>query len=391
MKILPDTSFFLSLLTFGVEEYFVISPSFTRLAADVEIQFCPPDKLKPKPAVKDLVFGKTFTEHMLEIQWVDGEGWHKPQISPFHNLSMHPAAKSLHYSVQFEGMKAYRGVDGKIRLFRPDENMKRMNRTAERASLPTFDGEELIELIKKLIRIDQEWVPHSESSSLYVRPTLISNEDALKVEQPSKALLFVILSPTGPYFSTGFNAVSLLADPQYVRSWPGGCGHTKMGANYGPTLMIQKEAMKKGLQQVLWLYGPDHRLTEVGAMNIMIVLKKKNGGIELVTPPLDGLILPGVTRLSILEIVRSWPEYEVTERDITMAEVVEASKEDRLLEIFGAGTAVVVCPVGEIHYMDKVIKVPTMQQEKPLYKKVYNAILDIQYGRNQHPWAVPID
>ncbi|MCL4152803.1 UNVERIFIED_CONTAM: hypothetical protein GTU68_044973 [Idotea baltica] len=330
---------------------------------------------------------------MLEIQWEEGVGWHKPKISPFHNLSLHPAAKSLHYATQlFEGMKAYRGVDGQIRLFRPDENMKRMNTTAQRASLPTFDGNELIELIKKMIRIDQEWVPHAESSSLYIRPTLISNEDALKVEQPSKALLFVILSPTGPYFSTGFNAISLLADPQYVRAWPGGCGYTKMGANYGPTLAIQKEAMKKGLAQVLWLFGPEHKLTEVGAMNIMVFLQKKDGTKELVTPPLEsGLILPGVTRLSCLEIARSWGEFEVSERDLTMKEILEAEKEGRLLEVFGVGTAVVVCPVGEIHYQDHVVKIPTMDYDQPLNQRLYKAILDIQYGRNVHPWAVPVE
>ncbi|KAA0199090.1 hypothetical protein HAZT_HAZT003401 [Hyalella azteca] len=194
-------------------------------ASDVEIEFCRTDQLKPKPAVKDLVFGVTFTDHMLEVEWTEADGWGKPKISPFHYFSIHPGAKVLHYATElFEGMKAYRTCNGQICMFRPDMNMKRMIRTAKRASLPTFDQDELIVLMKKLISIDQEWVPHAESSSLYIRPAIIAHEEVLKVEQPRKALLFVILSPTGPYFTSGYNPVSLLADPKYVRAWPGGCG-----------------------------------------------------------------------------------------------------------------------------------------------------------------------
>ncbi|XP_071522471.1 branched-chain-amino-acid aminotransferase, cytosolic isoform X5 [Panulirus ornatus] len=365
-------------------------PSFK--ASDLHIEFCPPEQLKRKPAVKDLVFGRNFTDHMLKIYYNDKSGWGQPRITPLQDLRLHPAAKVLHYSVElFEGMKAFRGVDDEIRLYRPEKNMERMNRTAARSSLPTFDGKELIELLKKLVSIDQEWVPHTESSSLYIRPSMIGTEPTLGVQRPTEALLFVILSPVGPYFSSGFNPVSLLADPKHVRAWPGGVGNMKMGSNYGPTLEIQKIAEARGLHQVLWLFGPDHRLTEVGAMNIMVFLEKDNGEKELVTPPLDGLILPGVTRDSLLSLGRKWNEFRVSERDITMAELIQAHSEGKLLEVFGAGTAAVVTPVGEIHYEDKIIKIPTMEHDYPLTQRFFDTIKDIQYGRVESEWTVPIE
>ncbi|XP_027229757.1 branched-chain-amino-acid aminotransferase, cytosolic [Penaeus vannamei] len=369
-----------------------LSSRTTFKASDLQIEFCTPDQLKKKPAVSDLVFGRHFTDHMLEIYWDDKAGWGQPRITPFHDLRLHPAAKVLHYAVElFEGMKAFRGRDDEIRLFRPDKNMERMNRTAARSALPNFDGNELIEILKKLISIDQEWVPHAESSSLYIRPTMIGTEPTLGVQRPTNALLFVILSPVGPYFSSGFKPVSLLADPEFVRAWPGGCGMMKMGSNYGPTLAIQKIAEERGLQQVLWLFGPDHKITEVGAMNIMVFLDKGNGEKELVTPPLHGLILPGVTRDTLLTLGRQWGEFTVSERDITMAEVVQAESEGKLLEIFGAGTAAVVTPVGEIHYQGKVIKMPTLKPEESLAQRYFNTIKEIQYGHVSHEWSVPIE
>nr|XP_053630552.1 branched-chain-amino-acid aminotransferase, cytosolic-like [Cherax quadricarinatus] len=365
-------------------------PSFK--ASELHIDFCPPDQLKSKPAVKDLVFGRNFTDHMLKIYYSDKSGWGKPRITPLQELRLHPAAKVLHYAVElFEGMKAFRGVDDAIRIFRPDKNMERMNRTAARSSLPTFDGNELIKLLKKLISIDQEWVPHSESSSLYIRPTLIGTEPTLGVQRPTEALLYVILGPVGPYFASGFKPVSLLADPKYVRAWPGGVGMMKMGSNYGPTLEIQKQAEARGLHQVLWLFGPEHRITEVGAMNIMVFLDKGNGEKELVTPPLDGLILPGVIRDSILSLARQWQEFTVSERDITMDEIIQAKSEGKLLEMFGAGTAAVVTPVGEIHYEGQIVKIPTMEHKHPLTQRIFDAITDIQYGRVKSEWTVPIE
>ncbi|CAL4135118.1 unnamed protein product [Meganyctiphanes norvegica] len=370
-----------------------LSYQATFKASDLEVEFADPSQLKFKPKVEDLKFGKDFTDHMLEIKWTEADGWGKPKISPYHNLQMDPAAKVLHYSVElFEGMKGFRGRDGQLRMFRPEMNMARMNNTAARSALPTFDGGELIELLKKLVSIDQEWVPHSESASIYIRPTMIGTEPMLGVQRPTEALLFVILSPSGPYFSTGFQPCKLLADPQYVRAWPGGCGAMKMGSNYGPTLAIQKIAEAKGMQQVLWLYGEDHQITEVGAMNLFVFLDKGNGEKELVTAGLEkGLILPGVTRNTLLTLGREWGEFKVSERDITMAEIIQAESENRLLEVFGAGTAAVVTPVGEIHFKDQVIKIPTMDHDQPLNQRFYNTITDMQYGRVQHPWAPIIE
>lgn len=358
--------------------------------SDVEETLCNASQLHPKPDVSSLVFGKYFTDHMLEIAWNADKGWDKPVISPMHDLQIHPGAKVLHYAIElFEGMKAYRGDDGRLRLFRPDRNMIRMLNTARRVSLPEFDMEEMIKCIKRLIQIDKEWVPHSNTSSLYIRPTFIATDPSLGVASTNSALLYVVLCPVGPYFTSGFKPISLLADPQYVRSWPGGCGALKMGANYAPTIYIQKQAEKLGHQQVLWLYGDDHQLTEVGTMNIFVFMINKNGERELVTPPLDGLILPGVTRLSLLELAREWKEFRVSERSINMAEIIQAHEEKRLLEVFGAGTACVVCPVANISYQNRDYKIPP--SDSPLSQRFFKTMSDIHYGRVQHPWAVAID
>ncbi|KAK3581460.1 hypothetical protein CHS0354_031785 [Potamilus streckersoni] len=246
-------------------------------ASDVQIKRA--EKSKPKPKVEDLVFGANFSDHMLEIEHTSDKGWGKPVISPFHNLSIHPGAKALHYAVElFEGMKAYHCVDNKIRLFRPMENMKRLLSTAERLCLPTFDGRELLKCIKKLISIDSEWVPRSLESSLYIRPTFIGTEPTLGVSKSNSSLLYVIIGPVGPYFKTGFKPVSLLADPQFTRAWPGGVGGYKAASNYGPTVYVSNYAIQKGCQQVLWLFGNDHQLTEVGTMNLFTFWVNELGG-----------------------------------------------------------------------------------------------------------------
>ncbi|XP_021927854.1 branched-chain-amino-acid aminotransferase isoform X2 [Zootermopsis nevadensis] len=331
---------------------------------------------------------------MLKILYHESlGGWQRPEIIPFENIVLHPAAKVLHYATElFEGMKAYRGVDGKIRIFRPEMNMERMNQTALRAGLPTFDGANLIKCLCRLISIDQEWVPHSESSSLYIRPTLIGIDPTLGVAACASAMLYTILCPVGAYFSgAGESAVSLLADPQFTRAWPGGCGDKKMGSNYAPTIHVQREALGQGLQQVLWLYGEDHLITEVGTMNIFMFCINESGEKELVTPPLDGLILPGITRASILQLSREWNEFRVSERSIPMAELVSLLSENRLLELFGAGTACVVSPIASISYKGEKLLIPTVEQKYPIYAKFRRTLTDIQYGHVSHPWAVTVD
>ncbi|XP_030645500.1 branched-chain-amino-acid aminotransferase, mitochondrial isoform X2 [Chanos chanos] len=326
---------------------------------------------------------------MLTVSWSEKGGWEAPQIKPFQNLSLHPASSALHYSIElFEGMKAYRGVDNHIRLFRPMLNMERMHRSAKRCCLPVFDKAELLECIKKLVEVDQEWVPYSQDASLYIRPTFIGTEPSLGVSRAGHALIFVIVGPVGPYFATGaFSPVSLLADPRYVRACRGGVGAYKMGGNYGPTIAVQSEAVKQGCQQVLWLYGDQEEITEVGTMNLFIYWTTENGERELLTPPLDGIILPGVTRQSLLDLAREWGEFKVTERIIGMKELILALDAGRVLEVFGAGTACVVCPVGSLLYKGQMYQIPTMKNGPDLAKRFYKELTDIQYGRKQRDWA----
>ncbi|KAM8927743.1 branched-chain-amino-acid aminotransferase, cytosolic-like [Pelodytes ibericus] len=344
---------------------------------------------KEKPDVGSLVFGKTFTDHMLTIEWSNEKGWEKPQIKPFQNLSLHPATSSLHYSIElFEGMKGYRGEDNRVRLFRPMMNMERMHRTALRACLPSFDKAEFLECLRKLIEVDQDWAPHSNTASLYIRPTFISTEPSLGVSKANHALLYVIVSPVGPYFpSGGFSPVSLLADPKYVRAWIGGVGNYKLGGNYGPTIYVQNEAAKEGCQQVLWLYGDDHQVTEAGTMNFFLHWINEQGENELLTPPLSGLILPGVTRQSLLELARQWGEFKVSERTITMPDLIKGLQENRVKEVFGAGTACVVCPVNRILYEGKSYHIPTMENGAAMAKRFNTSLTDIQYGRTPSDWS----
>ncbi|KAH0626518.1 hypothetical protein JD844_001548 [Phrynosoma platyrhinos] len=317
--------------------------STTFKASDLQIDLTKDPKPKPDPG--NLVFGKTFTDHMLTVEWSKEKGWGKPHIKPFQNLSLHPASSALHYSVQlFEGMKAFRGPDNCIRLFRPMMNMDRMLRSALRCCLPSFNKSELLECIRQLIHLEQDWVPHSDTASLYIRPTFIGTESSLGVATSNNALLYVILGPVGPYFTTGsFNPVSLLADPRFVRAWMGGVGDSKLGGNYGPTIYVQNEATKEGCQQVLWLYGDNHQITEVGTMNIFVFWKDQQGDLELVTPPLNGIILPGVTRQSLLDLAQKWNYH-----------------------------------------------IPTMENGPEIAKRFLKELTDIQYGRVASNWVLQV-
>ncbi|CAB3224983.1 unnamed protein product [Arctia plantaginis] len=367
-----------------------LTPDISFKREDLQVRLAAPYQLIPKPETVELGFGKYFTDHMMKINYHKQlGGWQKPEITPFENLSIHPAAKALHYAIQlFEGLKAYRGVDDKIRLFRPELNMERMNLAAARSGLPTFDGNELIQCISRLIQIDQEWVPHSETSTLYIRPTLIASEATFGIMAPESALLFVIMSPVSAYYKAGGDgAVSIFADPAVVRAFPGGVGNRKVGSNYGPTIEATARAAKLGHQQVLWLFGPNHELTEVGAMNIFMVHINDQGDKQLSTPPLNGLILPGVTRRSIIELASQWEDLTVKEEVITMERVIELNKKGRLLEMFGAGTAVVISPISRVGFLDHDINIPTMKQSQPVFQRVKDTLLAIQYGHLEHPFA----
>ena len=360
-------------------------------ASQLQIIKCRDDQRQLKPDPRSIVFGQNFTNHMLEIDWTDASGWSTPKICPLHNFSLHPSAKVLHYANElFEGLKAYRGVDGRIRMFRPDMNMHRMNRSATRSCFPNFDGEELIACISELIRLDQDFVlPFETKTSLYIRPFMIATEGTLGVSKSNRGILSVILSPVGSYFSAGSSIkhVSLMANPSFVRAWPGGTGDNKVGANYAPTIQIQQEALGKGLQQVLWLFGEDHQVTEVGTMNVFFVFKNCSGKqLQLVTPPLgDGIILPGVVRDSTLTLARHWPDVEVVERRITMAEVKESLAKQTLVEMFGTGTAAVICPIGMIEYMGEKLQLPV---DGALSGRAYRALERITSGEDSpHDWC----
>jgi len=259
------------------------------------------------PKKEDLQFGNTFSDHMLTIKWNSDTKWDRPHIIPYQNLNISPAASALHYGLEcFEGMKAYKSLSDptSLRLFRPELNMQRLTNSMERLHMSTDDlhTEELISCIKELVTLDQNWIPHGEGYSLYLRPTVISTTPYLGVAAPTEMLLYVIASPVGPYYKSGFNPVRLTSDTADVRAWPGGTGNSKLGGNYGPTIKASAEAAERGYDQVLWLFGEHDEITEVGAMNVFFLLENYiTGRRELVTPPLDrGDILPGVTRRSIL-------------------------------------------------------------------------------------------
>eukprot|EP00899_Mesostigma_viride_P027215 jgi/Mesvir1/7679/Mv11649-RA.1 len=306
---------------------------------------------KHKPALSSLTFGANFTDHMMTMDWNVRHGWHAPAVEPLSAITLHPASQVFHYGTEcFEGMKAFRAVDGSTRLFRPDRNMARLRSSAERLLLPTFDEDALLECIKALVRVDRSWIPDAEGYSLYIRPTMIATTSSLGVAPASDAKLFVVMCPVGPYFPSGFKPIKLFLDDRNARAWAGGAGQYKIGGNYAPTLKPQREARSHGCSQVLYVQARDGGpgsglLSECGAMNMFFFFHHPDGSRELATPQLDGTILPGVTRDSILSLCRQWGEFKVSERPITMRELETSVSEGRLLEAFGSGTACIVQPL----------------------------------------------
>ncbi|KIM54227.1 hypothetical protein SCLCIDRAFT_389553 [Scleroderma citrinum Foug A] len=336
---------------------------------------------------------------MLKILWTEGRGWGTPSIESYAPLSILPSATVLHYAQSiFEGMKAYSHPNGKVTMFRPDMNMKRMNASAARLALPTFNGDAFLECIRQLIILDRHWIPDQPGHSLYIRPTMIGTNGTLGVQPPTEALLFVICSPAGPYYPQGFKPVPLYGTTEFTRAAPGGTGAYKLAANYAPGVFAQKMAAKAGYAQNLWLHGPEHYLTEVGTMNLFVALKGEDGVIELVTPPLDGMILPGVTRDSVLALARDHvagkkrlaglpDQLKVTERPITMGEVKGAAETGRLVELFGAGTACVITPVERIGYLGSDVVLPTSEDGMgPLSRPLWTQLTGIQTGAIESEW-----
>jgi branched-chain amino acid aminotransferase len=343
--------------------------------------------LKTKPDESKLVFGTKFTDHMFSMDYAPDKGWHTPRIEPYAPIPMDPASMVLHYGQGvFEGLKAYRTAAGRIQLFRPLDNFKRLNRSNQILCIPRVDEALALQALKELVALEKDWVPKAPETSLYIRPTIYAADPFLGVRASYTYRFFIILSPVGAYYPEGFNPVRILVETEHVRAVPGGTGEAKTIGNYAASLLAGQKAHDAGFTQVLWLDGVERKyIEEVGAMNIFFVI-----GDEVVTPMLQGSILPGITRDTVLQLGRMWG-LKVSERRIAIDEVVAAGESGALKEVFGSGTAAVISPVGQINYRGRDI---TAGDGKvgPVAKRLYKAITDIQYGRAEDPkgWVVPV-
>ncbi|GIZ44212.1 hypothetical protein CKM354_000741600 [Cercospora kikuchii] len=370
----------------------------------------------PEPDSAETKAQKTCTDHMVSARWTIEHGWDAPELKPYGPLAIMPSASVLHYATEcFEGLKLYRGFDGRLRLFRVSRNCQRMLKSARRIALPDFDPKELEKMIIALCATDgDKWLPKERAGHfLYIRPTLIATDAALGVQRPREALLYVIIacfpdmsksippalngSANGTQAKPGLKL--LASNEDTIRAWPGGFGYAKLGANYGPSLVAQGEARSRGFDQVLWLFGKECYVTEAGASNFFLVWRNRESGkLQLVTAPLEErIILEGVTRASILELAKSrlskkvgdLEEVEVVEQRFTMDDILEAEKEGRLIEAFAAGTAFFVAPIGLIHFRNKDLEVPMSEGETGAYAKAIKSwLVNIMYGKEEHEWGV---
>lgn len=343
---------------------------------------------KEKPKDDELVFGTVFTDHMFVMDYVEGKGWFNPRIVPYQSITLDPASMIFHYGqTVFEGLKAYRTDDGSIQLFRPQSNFKRLNESNERMVIPPIDEEFCLKALKKLIEVEQDWVPKAEGTSLYIRPFIISTDAYLGVA-PSKTYKFmIILSPVGAYYEEGIDPVKIAVENEYVRAVLGGTGEAKTAGNYAASLKAQEIVEAQGFSQVLWLDGVEKKyIEEVGSMNVFF---KIDG--EIVTPALTGSILHGITRDSVIKMLKHW-DLPVVERRISMEELAEAHEEGRLEEAFGTGTAAVISPIGELFWNDKTYVINEGKTGE-IAKRLYDTLTGIQYGKIEDPfnWIEKID
>ena len=342
---------------------------------DIRVELTSSPKTKPTDE-SNLGFGHLFTDHMFIMNYDNGQGWHNARIVPYGPLELSPASMCLHYAQEvFEGLKAYRTADNKIQLFRPEENFKRLNVSNERLVIPQVDVDFCVEALDTHVDIDKDWVPHSDGASLYIRPFIIACDPFLGVRPADSYMFIIILSPSGAYYSTGLNPVSIYVEQNYVRAVRGGMGFTKTGGNYAASLIGQDEAHKQNYSQVLWLDGVEKKyIEEVGAMNIFFIIDG-----EVVTPELQGSILSGITRKSAIELAKNWG-MKVSEKRISIQEVADAYDAGKLDEVFGTGTAAVISPVGTLKWGDKVMTINN-NQIGPISQKLYDTMTGIQYGR----------
>lgn len=335
----------------------------------------------PKAKISDeskLTFGTEFTDRMFVMEFDRKQGWHSPRIQPYGPFSLDPAATVLHYSQEiFEGLKAFRRADGSIALFRPKDNISRFNRSAARMCMPEVDEDFFLESLLELIRLETDWVPKSEGTSLYIRPTMIASEPFLGVRPADQYLCYIILSPVGAYYKGGIAPVKIWISDHYVRAAHGGTGEAKTGGNYAASLMAAREAAENGYDQVLWLDAREKKyVEEVGSMNMVFLYDDK-----IVTSPLKGTVLDGITRRSVLQLLKDMG-YQIEERALSVDEVMEGAANGRLKEAFGTGTAVVISPVGSFCYQDNCVQLGNGETGE-LTMKLYKKLTDIQYGRQQ--------
>lgn len=343
----------------------------------MDIKITRSTELKPKYTDESsLGFGKVFTDHMFIMDYTEGIGWHDARIEPYHRLALDPSSTVLHYAQEiFEGLKAYKDKNGKITMFRAIENCKRLNNSANRLCMPQIDVDFNLKAMETLVEIEKDWIPTSEGTSLYLRPTMIANDEALGVHAAKHYIYFIICSPSGAYYKEGLAPVKIKIEEHYIRAVRGGTGEAKTGGNYACSIKAGEESAKQGYAQVLWLDG-EHRkyIEEVGAMNMMFVI-----GNKIVTPELDGSILPGITRKSVIELARSLG-YEVEETRVDVDMLMEAARNGKLVEAFGTGTAAVISPVGTLAYKDEVITIGDGGIGK-IAQKLYDTLTGIQRGR----------
>ncbi len=331
---------------------------------------------------EDLGFGKVFTDRMFTMEYTEGIGWRNPTIRKYEPFSLDPATLVLHYGQEiFEGMKAFAGPDEQILFFRPEENVRRFNRSARRMSMPELNEEDMLQAIIELVKLEKRWIPKTRGAALYIRPAMIASEVGLGVRASKEYIFFIILSPVGPYFKQGFRPVNLLVSENYVRAVEGGVGEAKTGGNYAASLLAKREAQEKGCTEVLWLDARERKyIEEVGAMNICFVID----GV-ITTPMLDGAILAGITRKSVLQLA-SHLGYAVAERKIPIAELVEGIHNGRVSEAFGVGTAASISPVGAIVYQGQNHAVHG-GEVGPVAQLLYKELQAIQYGEKEDPFG----
>ncbi len=342
----------------------------------MEIKITKSAVLKEKPDSSTLGFGKIFTDHMFMMDWNSEKGWYNARIVPFENISLHPASTVLHYGSEiFEGLKAYRRKDGKVQMFRPIENIRRMNRSAERLCLPEIPEDLAMEVLEKFVELEQDWTPSAEGTSLYLRPFMFGNDESLGVHAVHNATYVIIASPVGSYYAEGINPVKIMIEDEDVRAVRGGTGYAKCGGNYAASNRAGERAAKLGYSQVLWLDGVERKyIEEVGAMNVMFKIDGK-----IVTPALSGSILPGITRMSCIAVLKE-KGFEVEERLLSIDELASALENGKLEEAWGCGTAAVVSPIGELCY--KGVKYPVNNGEiGEVTQMLYDTLTGIQWGK----------